>query len=72
MVCQKFKDVPDADRVLLQAKLLHAIQCDNDLFEEGINLIAKGYAKGCFDNVKFGNEITYTERPGPETNKKDY
>jgi hypothetical protein len=56
MVCQKFKDVPDVDRVQLQARLLHVMQSDDELFEDSMNLIAKGYERGLFTNVKFGNE----------------
>jgi len=52
MLCKKYEELGHFDKVTYIGELLHAVQSDNDLYEQGLELIKKAKSMGFFDGVK--------------------
>ena len=51
MLCDNYTNLTPVDKVTYIGELIHACQCDNELFEHGELLIEFAKRKGIFDGV---------------------
>jgi len=51
MICEKYSNLSPTQRIILIGQIVHAIQCDDVLFEHANRMIELATIKGVFDGV---------------------
>jgi acetyl/propionyl-CoA carboxylase alpha subunit len=61
MLNNLYQNLQADEALMMLAKLIYAVQNDDNAFRKAHSVISEAQVKGLFNKVKFGHEITSTE-----------